>query len=88
MEKPGLVWERVNPLPNDKILHLSKFKAFADDNSNMTKTGKFECDTVEHNMRKVENADFIHFLLFSQCFQKFSFYGSLKVGTIWGRVIA
>jgi hypothetical protein len=30
--KPGLVWERVNSLPNDKILDLSKLKAFPDKN--------------------------------------------------------
>ena len=30
-KKPGLVWERFNALPNDKILALAKLKAFADE---------------------------------------------------------
>ena len=32
-----VVWERVNSLPNDKILTLIKFKAFADDKFTVTK---------------------------------------------------
>ena len=32
---------------------------------------------------KGENAGFQYFLLFSQCFQKVSFAGSLKVGIVW-----
>ena len=35
MKKPGLVWERLNPLPNDKILDWSKLKACEDDKINM-----------------------------------------------------
>ena len=31
MQKPGLVWERVNTLPNDKILNWTKLKVFAND---------------------------------------------------------
>ena len=31
MQKPGFFWERVNPLPDDKILDWFKFKQIADD---------------------------------------------------------
>ena len=31
MLKPVIVWERVNPLLNDQIWHVPKFKAFADE---------------------------------------------------------
>ena len=30
-----IVWKRVNTLPNEKILHLLKLKAFADDKINL-----------------------------------------------------
>ena len=34
-QKKLLIWERVNSLPNEKILDLTKLKAFADDKSNV-----------------------------------------------------
>ena len=40
-------------------------------------------DWVENIVGKGENAGNQHFLLFSQCFQKASFPGSLKVGVVW-----
>ena len=39
-------------------------------------------DWVENIVGKGENADCQHFLLFSQCFQKASFPGSLKFGIV------
>ena len=44
---------------------------------------KFVLDTVKNIVGKQENAGYQHFLLFSQCFQKVSSPGSLKVGIVW-----
>ena len=41
---------------------------------------------VENVVGKGENADFQHFLLFLQCFQKASYTESLKVVIVWLRV--
>ena len=38
--KPGLVWERVNSLPNDTFLDWSKLKALADDKLNVIENWK------------------------------------------------
>ena len=40
-------------------------------------------DRVKNIVEKGENADYKHFLLFSQCFLKTSFLGSLKVRIVW-----
>ena len=77
--KPG--W--FNSLPNDKILDLSKFKAFADGKIILTQKLKFVLGKAEKNMGKWENAGYQHFLLFPQCFQKLSFPEVLKVGITW-----
>ena len=42
----------LNPLPNNKILGLSKIKAFADDNFNNAHVMQFFFDTVEYFMGK------------------------------------
>ena len=76
--KPGLVWERVNSLPNENISDWSKLKAFADDKINATEKIEFGLGSV-NNVGKRENAGYQHFLLFPQCFQKSSSSGSLKV---------
>ena len=47
---------------------------------------KLVSNRVENVVRKGENAGNQHFLLFPQCFQKFTFSGSLKVGIVWYRV--
>ena len=73
----------LNSLPNDKILDWSKLKAFADDKINVTEKMKFVLAKVENIVRKEENAGYQHFLLYPQCFQKFSCTGSLKVVTVW-----
>ena len=54
-------------LPNDKILHWSKFKAFADDISNVAQMTKLGLDRLGNIVGKGENAGYQHFLLFSQC---------------------
>ena len=72
-----------NSLPNDKIVDLSKLKAFADDKLNVTQKLKFPLGRVENFVGKGENAGYQHFLLFPQCFLKASLSGSLKVGIVW-----
>ena len=81
--KLSIVLKRVNTLPHDKILDLSKLKAFADDNSNVNSKLKFALGRVENIAGKGENAGYQHFLLFPQCFQKVSSLGLLKVGIVW-----
>ena len=78
--------EFFSPLPNNKISDWSKFKAIADDKINVTEKLKFVLGRVENIVRKGENAGHQHFLLFSQCFPKASFSGSLKVMIVWKRV--
>ena len=65
-------------LPNDKFLDWSKFKAFVDDNINVTEKLKLVSGQVENIMGKGENAGYQHFLLFPQCFQKYSFSEVVK----------
>ena len=69
-------------LPNDKILDLSKFKSFTDDNLNVYQKLKFAFGRVENIVGKGENAGYQCFLLSPQCFQKASSLGSLKVGIV------
>ena len=59
-----------NPVPNNKILDLSLFKAFAYDKINVTQKLKFEMGRVENMVGKGENSGYQHFLLFPQHFQK------------------
>ena len=44
-----------NPLPKDKILNVTKLKAFADDKSNAAKIANSLCDRVENTVGKGEN---------------------------------
>ena len=71
--KVAIVWQRVNSLPNNKILYWSKLNAFVDDNLNANQILKFAVGRAENIVRKGENAGYQHFLLFPQCFQKASF---------------
>ena len=73
---------KINPLPNDKILDQSDFKALADDKRNVTKKLKFVLGMVENNLGKGEIAGYKHFLLFPKCFQKPPISESLKVGIV------
>ena len=70
----------LNPLPSDKFLDWSKFKAFADDKIILTQKLRVVLGRVENIVGKGENAGYQHFLLFPQCFQKAFFSGLLKVG--------
>ena len=59
----------LNSLPNDKILHWSKFKAFADDKIDVTrKKKKFVFGSVENSVGKGENAGNLFPTLFSKGF--------------------
>ena len=69
----------MNSSPNDKTLDLSKFKAFADNNSDVYQKLKSALGRVENIVGKGENAGYQHFLLFPQYFQQASSLGMLKV---------
>ena len=73
----------INSLPNDNILDLSKFTAFADDKRVLTQKSQFVLGRVEDIVGKGENAGYQHFLFFPQCFQKFPFPEVLKVAIVW-----
>ena len=72
-----------NSLPNSRFLGLSKLKAFAVDETNVTLKLKFFFGGLENIVEKGGNAGNQHFLLFPQCFQKASCSGSSKVGIVW-----
>ena len=76
----------INPLPNNKILDVTKLKAFADAKFNVGRMLTSLLDRVENTVGKEENAGYQHFLLFPQCFAKPFSLGSLKVGIVWYRV--
>ena len=65
-------------LPNDKILYVIKFKAFADDKINLAQMMISVFDRVENIVGKGENAGNQHFLLFPHCFQKVSILEVVK----------
>ena len=65
----------INSLPNDKILDMTKLKAFADHRINVAQMIISSFDRVENIVGKGENAGYQHFLLFPQCFQKAFFRG-------------
>ena len=52
-----------NPFPNDRILDMTKLKAFTDDNLNVAKM-------MIYLFNRVENTGNQPFLLFPLCFQK------------------
>ena len=73
----------LNPLPDDKIVGLPKLKAFADDKLNVTENVKVVFQRIENIVGKEENAGYLHFLIFLQCFPKaFSSIAS-KVAIVW-----
>ena len=75
---------KLNSLPKDKIINLSRLKAFAcDKKKNAALMTIFVFEWVENILGKGENAGYQHFLLFPQCFQKGCSSGSLKVGNVW-----
>ena len=73
----------INSFPNDKILDITKLKAFAGDKFNVAKMTIPLLDRAENTVGKEENADYQHFLLFPQGFPKPSSLGSLKADIVW-----
>ena len=74
-----------NSFPNDRILDMTKLKAFADNKLNVAKTVVYLFNWVENTEGKGENADYQHFLLFRQFFQKTGTEDTLKPGLVWER---
>ena len=66
----------INPLPNDKILDVTKLKAFADIKLNSAKMTISLFDRVENTAGKEK---MLNFLLCPQCFPKPSRFRLLKV---------
>ena len=57
-----------NALPNDKSLDVTKLKAFAQDNLNVSKMTISLLDRVEITVGKGEDVGYQHFLLSPQCY--------------------
>ena len=57
--------------------------AFPKDKINVTEKMKFALNKVEKMVGKGKNAGYQHFQFFTQCFQKASYIGLLKVGIVW-----
>ena len=68
----------VNSSIKDKILKLSKLKAFADDNLNVNQKLEFVLGKVENIVGKGENAGYQHFLFFPEWFSKGYFLRAIK----------
>ena len=73
----------INPLPDDKILHSSKLKEFADDNFKFDENGRKLSKWVENTVGNGEIARNEQFLRFPQCFQKVCFSGASKGVVVW-----
>ena len=58
------------PFQKDKVKSLVNLEAFADGNYNVAQIQIFVFDRRENIVGKGENADYQHFLLFPQFFQK------------------
>ena len=73
----------LNLLLDDKILGLPKFKAFADDKSNVTQNIRVVFHRIENIVGKEENAGYHHFPLLPQCFPKAFSSSVSKVVIVW-----
>ena len=73
--------QSLNPLPNNKILEVTKLKSFEDNKLNVAKMMTSLVDRVENTVGKGENAGYQHFLLFLHCFP--SSMGLLQVRILW-----
>ena len=74
---------KLNPLPDDKILDRSKLKQFADDNFEFDENGRKLSKRVENTVGRGEIAGYEQFRLFPQCFQKACFPGASKGVIVW-----
>ena len=75
------IFKSSKPLPDNKILAMSKLKAFADNNFNLCKITKFVQHRLEKNVRRGENAGNQHFLQFPKYFPKAFSPGALQWST-------
>ena len=62
----------------DNIFDKSKLKAFADGNMTVPQMTIDAFSRIENNAEKGENADYQHFLLLTQCYQKAFFSKVVK----------
>ena len=67
----------MNSLPNDKILDMTKLKAFADDKLNVAEMKISLYDKVEDTAGKGENTGYQHF--------SFSYSVNQSLFLLWGR---
>ena len=73
-----------NSFPNNKILHQSKFKTFADKKKKMQiKTWNLFWEGYKTLWEKEKKDGFQHFLFFPQCFQKVFSTMLLKLEIMW-----
>ena len=70
--------EKLYPLSNDKLMDMTKLKAFANDKLNVDKITISLCYRVESSVGKDENACYQHFLVFPQCFPIAFFFRVVK----------
>ena len=61
----------------------TKLETSAGDKINSVQIMISAFDGLEIIVKKGENAGYKHFLLFPQCFQKLSLFGSWKVVIVW-----
>ena len=76
-------FQRLTSLPNNKILDVTKLKAFADNKINVAQMMTSVFDRVENLVKKAENAGYQHFLLFPHIFKRLLVSRSLKVEIVW-----
>ena len=74
----------ISPLPDDKILALSKLKAFADNNFSVVQMAQTFLHRIENGVGKGEKAGYQHFS-FSHNVLKGFFPGGVKGGILWYR---
>ena len=72
-----------NPLPDDKVLDLSKLKQSADNNFEFDVNSRNFSKLVENPVDKREIGRYKQFLLFPHCFQKACFSGVSKGVIVW-----
>ena len=81
--KGVIVWEWINPLPDDKILDRSKLKQIADDIVKVHLKWKISTIQGRKHCEKWRNCLFKQFLLFSQCFPLFYIFSASKCSIVW-----
>ena len=75
----------LNPLPDNKILALTKFKALADDNFNLAQMVQCFSDRVENIVGKSRKCWFPAFSLFTTMFSKGFIFRLGKTGDCLGK---